>query len=98
MQLGMVGLGRMGGNMVRRLIRNGHDCVVWARSANAVNELVKEKATGAASLVDLIKKLQKPRAVWLMIPAAAVDETITGLLPQLDPDDILNPGKIFLPQ
>ena len=73
MQLGMVGLGRMGANMVRRLIRNGHDCVVWARSANAVNELVKEKATGAASLADLIKKLQKPRAVWLMIPAAAVD-------------------------
>ena len=92
MQLGMVGLGRMGANMVRRLIRNGHDCVVWARSANAVNELVKEKATGAASLADLIKKLQKPRAVWLMIPAAAVDEMIAGLLPQLDPDDILIDG------
>jgi len=92
MQLGMIGLGRMGANMVRRLIRNGHDCVVWARSANAVNELVKEKATGAASLADLIKKLQKPRAVWLMIPAAAVDEMIAGLLPQLDPDDILIDG------
>jgi len=92
MQLGMVGLGRMGANMVRRLIRNGHDCVVWARSANAVNELVKEKATGAASLADLIKKLQKPRAVWLMIPAAAVNEMIAGLLPQLDPDDILIDG------
>src|SRR5438874_5119365 len=92
MQLGMVGLGRMGANMVRRLIRNGHDCVVWARSANAVNELVEEKATGAASLADLIKKLQKPRAVWLMIPAAAVDEMIAGLLPQLDPDDILIDG------
>src|SRR5438874_7005228 len=92
MQLGMVGLGRMGANMVRRLIRNGHDCVVWARSANAVNELVEEKATGAASLADLIKKLQKPRAVWLMIPAAAVDEMIAGLAPQLDPDDILIDG------
>jgi len=92
MQLGMVGLGRMGANMVRRLIRNGHDCVVWARSPKAVNELVQEKATGAASLADLVKKLQKPRAVWLMIPAAAVDETIAGLLPQLDPDDILIDG------
>jgi 6-phosphogluconate dehydrogenase len=92
MQLGMIGLGRMGANMVRRLVRNGHDCVVWARSSKAVNELVQEKATGAASLADLVKKLQKPRAVWLMIPAAAVDEMIAELLPQLDADDILIDG------
>jgi 6-phosphogluconate dehydrogenase len=92
MQLGMVGLGRMGANMVRRLMRHGHDCVVWARSPKAVDELVQEKATGATSLADLVKKLQKPRAVWLMIPAAAVDETIAGLLPQLDADDVLIDG------
>src|SRR5207247_9380900 len=83
MQLGMVGLGRMGANMVRRLIRNGHACVVFDRSSKVVSQLVEEKALGAASLADLVKKLEKPRAVWLMVPAAVVDETIVGLLPTL---------------
>src|SRR5262249_12678969 len=89
MQLGMVGLGRMGANMVRRLIRKGHDCVVFDRSPQAVNELVKENAAGASSLPDLVKKLAKPRAVWLMVPAAAVDSTIADLLPHLEAGDIL---------
>src|SRR5262245_15375266 len=84
MQLGMVGLGRMGSNMVRRLIRNGHDCVVFNRSRKPVDELVKENAVGAASLGDLVNKLDKPRAVWLMVPAAAVDQTIQDLLASLE--------------
>ena len=92
MQLGMIGLGRMGANMVRRLIKNGHDCVVFDRSREAVNQLVKEKAVGANSLADFVKKLNSPRVVWLMVPAAVVDETIKGLLPLLDADDILIDG------
>jgi 6-phosphogluconate dehydrogenase len=92
MQLGMIGLGRMGANMVRRLIRNGHTCVVFDRSPQAVAELVKENATGADSLVDLVKKLQKPRALWLMVPAAVVDQTIADLLPHLQAGDILIDG------
>ena len=92
MQLGMVGLGRMGANMARRLLRNGHDCVVFSRSPKPVAELVAEKATGAASLADLVKKLDKPRAVWLMVPAAAVDEAIQELAPLLDRGDILIDG------
>jgi 6-phosphogluconate dehydrogenase len=92
MQLGMIGLGRMGSNMVRRLIRNGHDCTVFDRSQQAVTELVKEKAAGAASLADLVKNLAKPRAVWLMVPAAAVDQTIADLLPHLEAGDILIDG------
>src|SRR6266566_2495057 len=92
MQLGMVGLGRMGANMVRRLIRNGHKCVVFDRSPKVVSQLVEEKAMGAASLADLVKSLDKPRAVWLMVPAAAVDETIAGLQSQLDAGDILIDG------
>jgi 6-phosphogluconate dehydrogenase len=92
MQLGMIGLGRMGANMVRRLIRNGHSCVVFDRSPQAVAELVKDHAVGANSLVDLVKKLEKPRAVWLMVPAAVVDETIADLLPHLEPGDILVDG------
>jgi 6-phosphogluconate dehydrogenase len=92
MQLGMIGLGRMGANMVRRLIRGGHDCVVYNRSPRAVEELVKEKATGATDLRDLVKKLQKPRAVWLMVPAAAVDQTIRDLAPNLEGGDILIDG------
>jgi 6-phosphogluconate dehydrogenase len=92
MQLGMVGLGRMGANMVRRLIKKGHSCVVFDRSSQAVNDLVKENATGAASLADLANKLAKPRAVWLMVPAAAVDQTIADLLPHLEPGDILIDG------
>jgi len=92
MQLGMIGLGRMGANMVRRLINKGHSCVVFDRSPQAVNELVKEKAIGAASLAELAKKLEKPRAVWLMVPAAVVDNTIADLLPHLEEGDILIDG------
>jgi 6-phosphogluconate dehydrogenase len=92
MQLGMVGLGRMGANMVRRLIKNGHTCVVFDRSPETVSNLAKEKAIGAASLADLVKKLAKPRAVWLMVPAAFVDETITNLVELLDAEDILIDG------
>jgi len=92
MQLGMIGLGRMGGNMVRRLIKGGNDCVVYARSPQSVAEMVKENATGADSLADLVKKLEKPRAIWLMIPAAVVDKTITDLLPHLEAGDILIDG------
>ena len=92
MQLGMIGLGRMGANMVRRLIKQGHDCVVFDRSREAVNQLVKEKAVGANSLADFVKKLDSPRVVWLMVPAAVVDETIKNLLPLLDADDIVIDG------
>jgi len=92
MQLGMIGLGRMGANMVRRLIKNGHDCVVFDRSREAVDQLVKEKAVGANSLADFVKKLDSPRVVWLMVPAAVVDDTIQDLLPLLDADDILIDG------
>jgi 6-phosphogluconate dehydrogenase len=92
MQLGMIGLGRMGANMVRRLLRSGHQCVVFDMSPKAVNELVQEKATGSSSLPDFVAKLAKPRALWLMVPAAAVDETIAGLLPHLEPGDILIDG------
>ncbi len=92
MQLGMIGLGRMGANMVRRLIKNGHTCVVFDRSQQAVGELVKENAAGAASLQDLAKKLEKPRAVWLMVPAAVVDQTIADLLPHLEAGDIIIDG------
>ena len=92
MQLGMIGLGRMGANMVRRLIRNGHDCVVFDMSSKAVAELTAEKATGALSLEDLIRKLAKPRALWLMVPAAVVDETIAKVLPSLESGDVLIDG------
>ena len=92
MQLGMIGLGRMGANMVRRLIKNGHQCVAYDRSAQAVNDLVKEEAVGASSLVDLVEKLQKPRTIWLMVPAAVVDQSIADLLPLLEEGDILIDG------
>src|SRR5262245_60240170 len=92
MQLGMIGLGRMGANMVRRLTRKGHECVVYDSSADAVNDLVKDKATGSSSLADLAKKLEKPRAVWLMVPAAVVDKSISDLLSFLEPGDILIDG------
>jgi 6-phosphogluconate dehydrogenase len=88
----MVGLGRMGANMVRRLLKGGHECVVFDMSPAAVTELAKENAVGAASLADLVKKLEKPRAVWLMVPAAVVDKTIADVLPALEPDDILIDG------
>ena len=92
MQLGMIGLGRMGANMVRRLLRNGQTCVVFDRSPNAVDDLVKEKAIGAASLADLVAKLDRPRAIWLMVPAAVVDETIGELSPLLEADDTIIDG------
>src|SRR4029077_3233456 len=92
MQIGMIGLGRMGANMVRRLIRKSHSCVVFNRSPQAVNELVKEQAIGATSIADLVKKLETPRAIWLMVPAAAVDDTIADLLPHLEAGDILIDG------
>ncbi len=92
MQLGMIGLGRMGANMVRRLMRNGHECVVFDVFPKAVDELAKEKATGAKSLEDFVQKLTKPRTVWLMVPAAVVDKMITDLLPLLEKGDILIDG------
>src|SRR5580704_16972732 len=92
MQLGMVGLGRMGANMVRRLLKNGHTCVAFDRSPKAVEELVQQKAVGSATLQEFVKKLEKPRPVWLMVPAAAVDETIAGLMPHLESGDILIDG------
>ena len=92
MQLGMIGLGRMGANMVRRLLKGGHQCVVFDRSEKAVAELVKEKATGAVSLAEFVKSLTKPRVVWLMVPVGAVDKTIADLLPHLERGDILIDG------
>jgi 6-phosphogluconate dehydrogenase len=92
MQLGMIGLGRMGANMVRRLLRGGHQCVVFNRSAKAVDELVQEHAVGSSSLEDLVAKIKKPRALWLMVPAGAVESTIADLLPHLEPEDILIDG------
>ena len=84
MQIGMIGLGRMGANMTRRLLNGGHQCVVFDMSPKAVQELVAEKAVGSSSLADFVTKLTKPRAVWLMVPAAVVDKTIADLLPHLE--------------
>jgi 6-phosphogluconate dehydrogenase len=92
MQLGMIGLGRMGANMVRRLIRDGHQCVVYDRSADAVKQMETEKATGADSLAAFVQKLAQPRAIWLMVPAGVVDHSIAELLPLLSPGDILIDG------
>jgi 6-phosphogluconate dehydrogenase len=92
MQIAMVGLGRMGANMVRRLLGAGHQCVVFDMSPKAVAELTREKAVGSSSLADLVKQLQKPRAIWLMVPAAVVDKTIADLLPLVERDDILIDG------
>ena len=92
MQLGMIGLGRMGANMVRRLVGGGHECVVFDRSAAAVQDLAQHHAIGASSLADLAGKLAAPRAVWLMVPAAVVDATIADLLPHLAPGDIVIDG------
>ena len=92
MQIGMVGLGRMGANMARRLLRGGHECVVFDMSPKAVADLTSDKATGAASLRDLVEKLAKPRAVWLMVPAGVVDDTIARVAPLLDKGDILIDG------
>jgi len=82
----------MGANMVRRLLKGGHQCVVFDRSPKAVNELVQEKAVGGSSLQDMVKKLEKPRAVWLMVPAAVVDQSIADLVPHLEAEDVLIDG------
>jgi 6-phosphogluconate dehydrogenase len=92
MQLAMIGLGRMGANMVRRLIGGGHQCVVFDMSLKAVEDLAQQKAIGASSLGDLVRKLEKPRAVWLMVPAAVVDKTIADLVPNLERGDTLIDG------
>jgi 6-phosphogluconate dehydrogenase len=92
MQLGMIGLGRMGANMVRRLRKGGHTCVVYDRNAEAVKQLAGEGATGAVSMDEFVKKLQKPRAVWLMVPAAVVDATLQELAAKLEPGDIVIDG------
>ncbi|MBX3731091.1 MAG: decarboxylating 6-phosphogluconate dehydrogenase [Verrucomicrobiae bacterium] len=92
MQLGMIGLGRMGANMVRRLIRGGHECVVYDRAAAAVDALTQEQAVGATSLPDFVARLEKPRAVWLMVPAAVVDATLADLVPLLETGDVVIDG------
>src|SRR6266404_3235984 len=91
-QLGMIGLGRMGANMVRRLMKGGHECVVFDRTPDAIKELVKDGATGATSLADFVKRLSQPRAVWLMVPDGVVDGAISDLLPLLEAGDILIDG------
>jgi 6-phosphogluconate dehydrogenase len=91
-QLGLIGLGRMGSNMVRRLLRGGHQCVVFDLSAKAVEQMVTEGAIGTSSLADLSKYLAKPRALWLMVPAGVVDQTVADLLPHLERGDILIDG------
>src|SRR5580692_4039041 len=92
MQLGMIGLGMMGANLVRRLLKGGHQCVAYDRSADSVKQLSSDGATGTTSLDDFVAKLQKPRAIWLMVPAAVVDATIASLVPKLEKDDILIDG------
>src|SRR5271155_5539089 len=92
MQLGMIGLGRMGANMVRRLNKNGHQTVVYNRSADTVKQLVSEGSPGSGSLDEFVKKLSKPRAIWLMVPAFAVDATLHELAPKLDVGDIVIDG------
>jgi len=92
MQLGMIGLGRMGANMVRRLLRGGHACVVHDVSAGAVQAMAQEGARGAGSLDELVKGLEAPRAVWLMVPAAVVDATLEALAPRLSPGDVVIDG------
>ena len=92
MQLGMIGLGRMGANLVRRLMRDGHRCVVYDRSPDVVKGLEGEGATGSTSLADFASKLEKPRTAWLMLPAAVVDSTLDQLVPQFQPDDVIIDG------
>ena len=92
MQLGMIGLGRMGANMVQRLRHGGHDCVVFDVNSSSVGKLVSEGATGAASLDDFVAKLKPPRAAWLMVPAAAVDKTLQDLAVHLQPGDTIIDG------
>ena len=92
MQLGMIGLGRMGANMVRRLMRGGHECVVYDRYADAVKQLAGEGAIGAFSLEEFVTKLQTPKVVWLMVPAAVVDASLDELKPLLNAGDIVIDG------
>jgi len=92
MQLGMIGLGRMGANMVRRLIRGGHECVVFDMSPQSVSQMAKDGATGSSSLEDFINKLHAPRAIWLMVPAGVVDDTLKQLVSRLQKDDIVIDG------
>ena len=92
MQLGMIGLGRMGANLVRRLMRDGHECVVYDVNADAVKELQGEGADGSTSLEDFVGKLTKPRALWIMVPAGYVEDTLDKLMDLLDPDDIVIDG------
>ena len=92
MELGMIGLGRMGNNMVRRLLKAGHECVVYDVQPAAVQAIVKEGAIGSTSLEDFVDRLKKPRAVWLMVPAAVVDPTLRSLIPLLEPDDVVIDG------
>src|SRR5262249_20770705 len=92
MQVGMIGLGRMGANMVRRLMRGGHTCVVHDVSADAVRGLAGEGAVGATSVDDFLQKLERPRAIWLMVPAGVVKATLDGLVPKLAPGDIVIDG------
>ena len=92
MQLGMIGLGRMGANMVRRLMKAGHECVVYNRSPGPVQEMQKEGAIGATDLDDFVSKLSKPRTVWLMVPAAVVDRQIEDLSARLEAGDIIIDG------
>ena len=92
MQIGMIGLGRMGANMVRRLLRGGHQCVVFDRNLDSVKDLAKEGAIGATSLEDFVARLKPPRAGWLMLPAAVVDDTLHGLGAQMQKDDIIVDG------
>ncbi len=92
MQLGMIGLGRMGANLVRRLMRDGHECVVYDVSADAVKELEGEGAEGSSSLEEFVNKLTKPRALWIMVPAGYVQDTLDKLMGLLEPDDIVIDG------
>ena len=92
MQIGMIGLGRMGGNMVRRLLKGGHKCVVYARSKDSIKQMERDGATGSSSLHDLVKKLQQPRVIWLMVPAAVVDSTLRDLVGVLTKDDVVVDG------
>src|SRR5690606_34040616 len=92
MQIAMIGLGRMGANMVRRLVKGGHDCLIFDLSPKSVEALAREGAIGTSSIAELSRSMAKPRSVWLMVPAAAVDKTIAELLPHLDADDTIIDG------
>jgi len=93
MQLGMIGLGRMGANIVRRLLRAGHECIVYDVRPDAAKELAKEGAVGASSLNDFVTKLTKPSAAWMMVPAAIVDQMLTDLATRMEPHDIIIDGS-----